>query len=473
MSEETPFRIRIRVLGYDKMNLLKELIDEFLPPDRYELVTEKEAPDGEGYLNINESGSSDRDTIKRELFRDLYAVTGEKPDWGILTGVRPVKLAGERMEACRKDGMDPDAAQEEVIRRLMTEYFLSREKAELITSVYRYQIRTLGYPPEGSLGVYIGIPFCPTRCLYCSFASNQVPDSEIERYLPALLHEIEACGELMNGSGMQPESIYIGGGTPTTLVPGQLDLLISRVERSFDLSKLREFTVEAGRPDTITVEKLRVLKDHGVSRISINPQSMKQETLDRIGRSHTPEQIRRAFEDAGTVGFDVINADLIAGLPGESPDDFIRSLREIMELGANNITTHTLAVKRASRLKDVDEFYYYKVADLVGEMLRRSGEILTEAGFRPYYLYRQKHMAGYHENTGFALPGAENLYNVRIMDEHQSILALGAGGISKRYYPETNRLERVANVTNYQQYIGRIDEMIQRKRDDFFPKKAE
>ncbi|MCH4007392.1 MAG: coproporphyrinogen dehydrogenase HemZ [Eubacterium sp.] len=458
MPDTNEFTIKIKLYDVEKTALMRELIDEFLPPERYELIDPDSSDDD--CLKINEAGSTDRDEIKRELFRKLSALTGKRPDWGILTGVRPVKLAGELLHQYGDPGKVRDI--------FLKEYFLTEEKADLITEMYQYQRESLGDPDPHSIGIYIGIPFCPTRCLYCSFASNQVPDEEVARYLPALLKEIRFTGEKMKQQEIHPESVYVGGGTPTTLTAEQMDQMLSEVERSWDLSSLKEFSVEAGRPDTITLEKLKVLKKHHVDRISINPQSMKQKTLDIIGRSHTPEEIREAFRMAASVGFDVVNADLIAGLPEEQPEDFAETLDEVLKLGANNITVHTLSVKRASRLKGIDQDYHYKVAGIVRQMLDHSRDVLRAEGFRPYYLYRQKHMAGYFENTGWSRPGTEGLYNTRIMDEHQSILALGAGGISKRYYPAMDKLVRVANVTNYQQYIDRIDEMCQRKADGFF-----
>lgn len=486
--------MRIRIHQYEKTALLKELIDEFIPPGQYTLLEDEDGPDAgeaedadrtgadadagtaaeaetdrvgeiradtdEDVLEINRAGSGDRDTIKREIFREMAARTGKRPDWGILTGVRPVKLAGELLSEHQSD---------DAVRRILkNDFYLSDEKADLIIDMYHHQIDAIGEAAPGSAGIYVGIPFCPTRCLYCSFASNQVPDTEIEAYLPALHYEIEYCGRKLRENDTMIESFYIGGGTPTTLTAKQMDELLDTIRKHFDLEHVREFTVEAGRPDTITPEKLRVLKENGVDRISINPQSMKQKTLDIIGRSHTPEDIIRAFETAKAESFDVINADLIAGLPEETPDDFKDTLEKILELGAGNVTIHTLAVKRASRLIGIDSEYHYKAAGRVGEMLKWSRERLDQAGLLPYYLYRQKHMAGYFENTGYAVRGAEGIYNIRIMDEHQSILALGAGGISKRYFPELNRLVRVPNVTNYTEYIKRIEEMCMRKENKFF-----
>lgn len=450
------YKQKIKIHGTVNHAVMRELIDEFLPPDEYELLPD----DGFRFdrcMHINLEGHTDRDTIKRELFDKLSEYTGTSPDWGILTGVRPVKLAGEMLEAGHSKA--------EVLEIMTKDYRLTDEKAHLIVDTYCRQDKVFGKPPERSAGIYIGIPFCPTRCVYCSFASNQVPDSEIERYLPALYREIDYTGERMRENGITPESIYIGGGTPTTLSAEQLKILLGKVKNAFDLTSLKEFTVEAGRPDTITEDKLDVLADAGVGRISINPQSMQQKTLDVIGRMHTPEDIERAFAAARKRPFQVINADLIAGLPGENPDDFRDTLSKVLNMGAQNVTIHTLAVKRASRLKDIDQSYHYKAADTVRAMLTEAGTILRNSGYTPYYLYRQKHMAGYFENTGWCLPGTDNLYNVRIMDEHQTIIALGAGGITKRYYPESNLLIRIPNVTNYNEYINRIEEMLIRKEN--------
>ncbi len=452
MQGMTDYRFNIH--GDVNISLMRELIDEFIDPENYE-VTDSDDPD---VIVINKASSSDRDTVKRELYRRLCDLTGKEQEWGALTGVRPVKLAGELIES-----IGYDAAR----KRLSEFYYMSDEKIDLVTDMYLYQKNLFGFADDKSAGIYIGIPFCPTRCLYCSFASNQVPEEEIERYLPALMREIGYVGRRLEETGGAAESIYIGGGTPTTLSAEQLSMLLEKEAEAFG-DAIKELSVEAGRPDTITEEKLSVLKDMGVGRISINPQSMKQETLDRIGRSHTPEDIERAFDIALKSGFDVINADIIAGLPGEDAEDFDQTLERMISVGASNITVHTLAVKRGSRLHEEDKQYHYRAAQTVKEMLADSREMLGSAGFRPYYLYRQKHMAGAMENTGYCRDDKACLYNVRIMDEHQSTLAMGAGGISKKYYPEENRLVRVPNVTNYQEYISRIDEMIERKENTYF-----
>lgn len=447
----------------------EELIKIFLRPDRFRIYYVPEAvSDSYGedkadiVINLTSAAfvEADKDTVKRELFRRLSEATGHCHEWGILTGVRPVKLAGELV---RKFGSD-----EAVSRVLREQYLLSEEKKDLILSIYRYQQKQLSMPPERSVGLYLGIPFCPTRCLYCAFTSNQAEPAEIERYLKALHHEIDGTAALMKSRGLYPESVYIGGGTPTTLTAGQLDELMAHINTAFDISGLREFTVEAGRPDTIDTEKLLVIRKRGAERISINPQSMKDETLEIIGRSHKASDIRRAFEDAKSVGIPCINADVIAGLSGEDEEDFGRTLDQIIAMGADNITVHTLAVKRASRLVELDKDFHYKQAEIVKRQLERGRAILAENGYRPYYLYRQKNMAGGLENVGYCKNDTLSVYNVRIMEEMQTIVALGAGGISKVYYPSENRLERAANVSNYQIYIDRIDEMIERKEKIIF-----
>ena len=432
----------------EKTSQYEELIKEFLQPSDY-------GPEGDTVLKYDFRG--DKEEIKRQIYRDLSRETGKRPKWGILTGIRPVKLAGELLD----QGQDPESVLRET-------YLVHDSKRALVRDILDFQLAKAGKPASKSLSVYIGIPFCPTRCLYCSFTSNQVQQEQMEPYLEALGKEIDYAGAAAKDAGYKLETLYFGGGTPTTLSADQLDALLSKVSHAFALGSVREYTVEAGRPDTITEEKLRVLIDHGVDRISINPQSMKQETLDRIGRRHTVEDVYKAFELAWKVGVEVINADLIAGLPEETEADFARSLEEIIRLGANNITLHTLAVKRASRLKEMDENFNYKDEELREQMLAAAHETLRGRGYQPYYLYRQKHTSGNTENTGFCLDDRPGLYNIRIMEEAQSNLALGAGGISKIYFPEENRLERVANVSNYEIYIDRIDEMIERKRKGFF-----
>lgn len=445
-----------KIKGVENINQYEELIKVFLPANMY-VLSEEEAVGDENAAVFTFEG--DKDALKRNIYRYLSEATGKSPKWGILTGIRPVKLAGE---------LSDRLGCEEAAKKMMEDYLIHPQKVSLVMDILDYQRRLLGRPHKDSISIYMGIPFCPTRCLYCSFTSNQVKKPEIDRYLQALYKEIDYCAERIRCGSYNAESLYIGGGTPTSLDEYQLEQLLDRICSSFDVRTMREFTVEAGRPDTITPEKLRLMKKYGVGRISINPQSMKQETLDIIGRAHTVRETEAAFEMARDAGFDCINADLIAGLPQEETDDFSRSLNRMIAMGAENITVHTLAVKKASRLMELDSDFNYKREDVCGSMVEYAHEALKKSGYEPYYLYRQKHTSGNTENVGFCRKDLISPYNVRIMEEAQSILALGAGGISKVYYPDENRLERVVNVSNYEIYIDRIDEMILRKENNFW-----
>lgn len=424
-------------------------------------------PDDIGSMNVNGNKNDNlnkkkavKNEIKRYLYNELKKHTGIAPDWGILTGVRPVKLAGDLILSEGSIG--------QADRILADEYYLMPEKRRLLMEICETQRKILEPAPEAAVGLYIGIPFCPTRCVYCSFPSNQAEEKQIKEYMKSLHYEISFVAENMNRKGWYPETVYIGGGTPTTLSAEQLDELLTHIRQSMSMNQIREFTVEAGRPDTITLEKLKVLKTHHVNRISINPQSMNAKTLKEIGRSHDPDEILEAFRIARIAGIPMINTDIIAGLPGEETEDFEHTLNAVIGLNPENITVHTLAVKRASRLKEIDADFHYKESKRVREMLELSKKRLSEAGYHPYYLYRQKHMTGNFENVGYAKKDTEGIYNIRIMEEAQTIIALGAGGMTKAYYPQENRLERIANVSNFEIYIDRIDEMLQRKADDLF-----
>ena len=451
---------KIKIHNFEKKYLLDEMIRVFLSSDDYTILSDDEDCSSDEVIHFNVYGSDDKNEIKREIYRKLSNLTSLEPDWGILTGIRPVKLWGETFEK-----LDGDCIH---TKELMSNNFLiSDEKLDLIKDIYSYQKSKIGEINPNNSSVYIGIPFCPTRCSYCSFASNQVADSEIARYFVALLKEIQEVGRMMKAYNMKPRCIYIGGGTPTTLNSSQLSELFCTIKEYMPISKVKEITLEAGRPDTITMDKLKAAVDGGVSRISINPQTMNDATLNRIGRNHDTDMIRQAFDIAKSLPFEAINCDIIAGLPGEGLNDFKNTVYEILALSPNNITIHSLAVKRGSKLIDIDRDYYHKVGRIVGEMLDFGRETLIQEGFRPYYLYRQKHMAGANENTGYCKDDAFCIYNMAIMDEHEDIIALGAGGISKSFFPEENRLERIPNVTNYQEYISRVDEMIERKKIGF------
>ncbi len=434
---------------------LAELAKMFMPDSEFSIsVREGEAESGsQDGCDVSIPSEGSKDDHKRQLYAFLSERTGKSLDWGTLTGVRPEKLYRRSAERLGEEGAD-DLFREQ--------YYVSDEKIRLLKEIYRVQKSVALDPDENACGLYAGIPFCPTRCLYCSFTSNVITKPAASAYVAALQQEAEAVGAIFKRKGLHAESLYIGGGTPTALDEEDLRAVLSKVAGLFASERLSEFTVEAGRPETITREKLGLIRRYGAERISINPQSMKQETLDAIGRLHTPEDIEKAFALAKAEGVGEINADLITGLPGEEAKDFAESLRRVIELGPSNITVHTLAVKRGSRLIEQDAYYSYQRGEVVREMLACARELLSKAGYRPYYLYRQKHMAGNFENVGWALPGHESVYNIRIMEDNQSIIALGAGGISKLYDPKTDRLERIANVSNYHSYIERVDEMIRR-----------
>ena len=441
-----------------------ELCRVFLRDDEFEIISIEKLPK-QDYLGtksfvLGDYANSDRDSIKRELYEILSEITGIRPEWGTLTGVRPLKPALDILRQTKSS--------EDMKRALNSRYLLGDSKQELLAEIAEYQRSHIKDDGPDYISIYTGIPFCPTRCEYCSFASNVADKTAINRYLNDLYKEIEYTGRLYRFESGKIESVYIGGGTPTTLEADQLSTLIEKLSDEFCITPSDiEFTVEAGRPDTITEEKLITLRDHGIGRISINPQSMKDATMRLIGRDHTSDDIRTAFDIAKKVGFDVINADLIAGLPEENPEDFRNSLDEIIDLGAENITVHTLSVKRGSRLHENDPEYYRRDIDRVSEMLDYSRSRLRECGYHPYYIYRQKHQMGAFENVGYCLDGLHSVYNIRIMEDRQSIIALGAGGVGKVYYPDEDRIERVANISNYEIYSERLDEILSRK-DKYF-----
>ena len=477
MKRNTIHSLHCVNLKYHKSSYeLKELIKEFIPADSLHVINDyvkisqnsstPEEPfkpeEGVEIISIElPDGEMERNAAKRFIYDAMAESTGYRPEWGTLTGVRPTKMANELMY---RQGLSAD----EVRKIFAEEYYVSKEKTDLVMDTCENQKFITSVPVGNSAGVYIGIPFCPTRCLYCSFASYQAKDEAKDQYLEALLKEVEITGTRMSELGITAETIYLGGGTPTSLSAEALDRLLSHVRKYIDMSKVIEFCVEAGRPDTITAEKLEVIRKNGADRISINPQTMNDRTLELIGRSHNVDDIYRAFELAKASGIPHINTDLIAGLPGEDYDMFMDSVKKIIELEPSNITVHTLAVKRASKLRELDSNYNYDKSVDVGMMVSDAAKLLAENGYFPYYMYRQKQMKGNFENVSYAKKGTESPYNIRIMDEHQTIIAMGAGGISKAYYDAENRLERVPNVSNYQVYIDRIDEMIQRKEDKLY-----
>lgn len=403
---------------------------------------------------------SDRKETKNRLKRGIYRMfsdyTGQSLPWGTLTGIRPTKIPMGMLEEGRTEA--------EIQDYMEKTYFCSEEKTNLSIDIAKRELALLNrLDYERGYSLYIGIPFCPSTCLYCSFTSYPLSawEKQVDSYLDALEREIDFTAEQCRDRYLN--TIYIGGGTPTTLSPRQLDRLIRKIKSSFDLSHLLEFTVEAGRPDSITREKLEVLRKHGISRISINPQTMKQETLDIIGRHHTVEQTIDSFWMARELGFDNINMDLIMGLPNEDIEDVRRTMEVLKELDPDNITVHSLAIKRAARLNMFKDDYKNLKMENTWEHIDLTAKYCKEMGLEPYYLYRQKNMAGNFENVGYAKEGKAGIYNILIMEEKQTIVALGAGSITKRVFPD-GRIERCDNVKDVSQYIERIEEMIERKR---------
>lgn len=396
-----------------------------------------------------------KDGFKAFLYQTLSETTGKKLPWGNLTGIRPTKIAYGMLEEGRSE--------EEIMTFLREKHFVSEEKGRLSIGIARRERELLsGIHYEGGYSLYVGIPFCPTTCLYCSFTSFAIGAyrKHVERYIDCLIREMEYVAGQYRGKIL--DTVYIGGGTPTTLEAGQLDRLICALKKFFDFSAVKEFTVEAGRADSITLEKLKVLYRHGVDRISINPQTMKQVTLDIIGRRHTVEQVEQAFALARETGFRNINMDLILGLPGESEDDVRNTMDRVIRLRPDSLTVHSLAIKRASRLSQwilENGVETINNTDVTMEIAARGAEVL---GMEPYYLYRQKNMSGNFENVGYALPGKFGIYNILIMEEKQTIIALGAGSITKAVLPG-GRIERRENVKDVALYIEKFDEMIERK----------
>lgn len=397
-----------------------------------------------------------KNELKRLLYRMISAYTGRTLPWGTLTGIRPTKIPMALLEQGRKNS--------EIAQYMRETYYTSNEKtalAVMIANRERHILKDIDF--KNGYSLYVGIPFCPSICLYCSFSSSPLHlwKDKVDTYLDALCKEIDYAAEAFAGKKLN--TVYIGGGTPTTLEPYQMERLLTKLEQRFSFSDLQEFTVEAGRPDSITREKLEVLRAHGISRISINPQTMNQSTLDFIGRRHTVEDTVRAFHLAREMGFDNINMDLIVGLPGEEKPQVEHTMQELAKLGPDSVTVHSLAVKRAARLRLFREEHREMTMTNNSEIMDMTAEYARQSGLYPYYLYRQKNMAGNFENVGYAKEGKAGIYNILIMEEVQSILALGAGASTKMVWAK-DRIERIENVKDIKNYIERIDEMIERKR---------
>lgn len=395
--------------------------------------------------------------VKVLAYKAMRTLLEKDLPWGILTGIRPTKIVHEMMGA----GMDVESMKDE----LCDKYLLDEQKISLLIDIATTERKFIYPVDEKKISIYVSIPFCPTRCVYCSFPSHILSKwgHLMGDYLKALDFEIRETANIIKKKGLEIETVYIGGGTPTTLDAGELEFLIDSLKKNLDLSKIKEFTVEAGRPDTIDETKLKALRKMGIDRISINPQTMNDETLEKIGRSHTSKDIKDIYQMARELGFTNINMDLILGLPDETPEMVKNTLEEIKKLDPDSLTVHTMAIKRASKLNQcIEEYELSKYNDMV-DMINISSRYAAEIGMKPYYMYRQKYMLGNLENIGYSKEGFECIYNMQIMEEKQSIIALGAGGISKVFYPAENRLERIPNVKNIEHYIPRVGEMVERK----------
>ena len=385
-----------------------------------------------------------RHAIGISFFGAAKDLLGISPAWGSLTGVRPAKVA---LSLIREGGK---ARAEKELQEL---YCVTPARARLAIEAADAGIRAAAELEPNDISLYVGIPFCPTRCAYCSFVAQSVEKSFslVEPYLEALFDEIAAAGQLVRELGLNIKSFYMGGGTPTTLSASQMDRLLTKLEQNFDFTGLAELTIEAGRPDTIDEEKLRVLRAHNTTRVSINPQTMEDNVLAAIGRRHTADDIRRAMEQVKKANFPHVNMDLIAGLPEDTPEGFARSLDEVISMGADNITVHTLSLKKGSRI--TLEGSRIPGADEVAQMLDYADPTLRKNGFAPYYLYRQKYMSGSFENVGWTKPGGTGLYNIYIMEELHSILSLGAGGSTKMI--GGGQIRRAFNAKYPREYIDR------------------
>ena len=471
-------RIKVKINKSEREYDVYALLTSFFPGT--EVVTSENDNEAcDGVFSIDENGSNvklsinfedliketsftieseEKDSAKKEFGLKLYdflvEATGLELPWGNLTGIRPTKLIRTMIE---EDG------EEKVRERAYAERRLRGEKLELGIDIAKREIDIMSRLHEtDGYSVYVGIPFCPSTCLYCSFTSNPIfkYKDKIKNYLQAIKKELE--WDVSHMSDRYLDTIYIGGGTPTTLSPEELDELLGYITNILPMENVREFTIEAGRADSITEEKLDVIKKYPITRISVNPQTMSDKTLKTIGRNHTVQQFIDAFNLVREAGFDNINSDIILGLPGETVEDVKHTIDELIKLAPDSLTVHSLAIKRASRLKRWMDENELEITMDYEEAMRICAEGAKAMGLNPYYLYRQKQMAGNLENTGYSKPGKEGLYNILIMEEIQSIVAMGAGSVSKCVHAD-GLIERCDNVKDIDLYLSKIDEMIERK----------
>jgi coproporphyrinogen dehydrogenase HemZ len=430
----------------DEASIEKELVKY----DNKELIDNK-------FISLNPKYRLEyKNAVKRALYNALSKKTGKQQPWGTLTGIRPTKIPVAFLEIGKTE--------DEIFEIMKNSYLTSNEKIKLSIETAKREVdllKKIDY--KNGYSIYIGIPFCPTTCVYCSFTSYPIKSWEVrvDEYLEALFKEIDYVSKRFSKKCLN--TIYIGGGTPTSLSAKHLDKLFKKISDSFDFSNVVEWTVEAGRPDSITEDKLIVMQNYPISRISINPQTMKEETLKLIGRRHSADDIIKVFKLARKNGFDNINMDIIVGLPEETLDDITYTLEEIVKLAPDSLTVHSLAVKRAAKLNtDKADFIDFKIQN-TSDMIDMTSKYAKKMGLAPYYLYRQKNMAGNFENVGYALKGKFSFYNILIMEEKQHIIALGAGGSSKIVFQNDGHIERIENLKDVGLYIEKIDDMIARK----------
>ncbi len=417
---------------------------------------EKRSVSAEVSANGEELNDKSELRICQLIFEVLSDITGYTPPWGIQTGVRPSKLMLRLIDEMGVDG---------ALRYFKEDLLVSEEKTSLAHTVASAEEKIINLSENNSFSLYVSIPFCPSRCSYCSFVSHSIDNANAKRILPEYLEklaeEIEISGRIASELGLKLESVYFGGGTPGVLEAPQMDRLLGAIEKSFDLSTVREYTVEVGRPDTVTPEKLRILRLHNVGRISINPQTFNQKTLELIGRNHSVEQSVRSYQLAKAYGFDCVNMDLIAGLPDESFEDFRSSVDTAISLSPENITVHTLALKRSSNLGTSGT--EVSGGNTAKKMLEYASERLRKSGYEPYYMYRQSKCVGNLENVGWCKKGKECLYNVFMMEECHTVIAVGAGAVTKLCEPGTTNVERIFNYKYPYEYISGFDKISERK----------
>lgn len=427
-----------------------------------------------GKINpVEREGAEIHRLVKRNLYNIFIREFNKEPaPYGIMHGVRPTKIIHRWLRAmqnaeCRMQNVN----HQEIVDRIKNDYLVSDEKAKLLTEVALNQIPILHNSDERTISIYVGIPFCVTRCLYCSFPSNVLPnDKKITEFMIALKKDIEAAKIEVDRYGFKVQNIYIGGGTPTSLPNIFFEQMLDMVYNSFHNEHVAEFTVECGRPDTITLEKIDTMKCHKVTRVSVNPQSMQQRTLDRIGRRHTPEDIIHAFNELRTGSNWQINMDLILGLPGENVDDVRDTVEKVLSLKPDDVTVHALALKRGSRLQmnlddevnSIDDFNLPS-DEIVREMANITDKMIRYAGYEPYYLYRQGYMSGQIENIGYCRDNAVGIYNVQIMDERQTIIGIGGAATTKVVDFENNCLKSSFNAKDLITYVRDIDYYIEKR----------